>query len=106
ALLPVGHEEIQRGQMRDEKLAFFISHSEIIRAAVFEIAKTGDVNSIAVNDRPRHDRDFGSPMTIMRRTDAKPPDKHAQKHSCEGEKHSWSPRHPQGPDTGPQKRNR
>src|SRR5262245_62943820 len=93
-LLPVGYEEVQRDQMRDEKLAFFVSHREIIRAAVFEIAKTGDANSIAVNDRPRHDRDFGSPMTIMRRADAKPPDKHAQKYSCEGEKHSWSPRHP------------
>jgi hypothetical protein len=35
----VGHEEIQRSKMRDEKLAFFVSHCEIIPAAVVEIAK-------------------------------------------------------------------
>jgi hypothetical protein len=36
SLFPVGHEKIHRSKMRDEKLAFFESHCEIIRAAVFE----------------------------------------------------------------------
>ena len=81
SLLPVGHEEIQRSKMREEKLAFFVSHCEIIRAAVFEIAKTGDAHTITVDSYPGHDRHFRSPRTIVRRTDTDPPNEDAEKQS-------------------------
>ena len=36
--LPVGHEEIYRGQMRERYLALFVSHREVIPAAVVKVA--------------------------------------------------------------------
>src|SRR5262249_27188567 len=92
SLLPVGHEEIQRGQMRDEKLSFFVSHREIIRAPIFEIAKTGDAHAVAVDGCPRHYRHFRPPWTIVGRTDTNLPNKHAEKQACKTQGHSRSAR--------------
>src|SRR6516165_2895897 len=82
SLFPVGHKEIQRSKMRDEKLAFLVLHCEIIPAAVFEIAKTSDVHAVTVDGCPGHYRYLWSPLTIVGRTDTDPPNEDAEKKSC------------------------
>ena len=89
SLFPVGHKEIQRTKMRDEKLAFLVSHCEIIRAAVFEIAKTGDAHSVVVDECPRHHRHLRPPLAIVARADTDPPNEHAEKQSYKNQGHSW-----------------
>src|SRR5262249_33112091 len=92
SLLPVGHEEVHRDQMRDEKLAFFVSHCEIIRAAIFEIAKTGNAHAVAVNGCPGHYRHLWSPLAIGGRADTDLPNEHAEKQSRKNQGHSRSAR--------------
>src|SRR5262249_28720839 len=92
SLFPVGHEEIQRTKMRDEKLTFFVSHCEIIRAPVFEIAKTGDAHAVTVDRCPRHYRHLRPPLTIVGGTDTDPPNEDAEKQSCKTQGHSRSAR--------------
>src|SRR5262249_2485467 len=92
SLLPVGHEEIQRSKMRNEKLAFFVSHCEIIRAAIFEIAKTGDKHGVAVDGCPGHYRHLWPPSTVVGWADTDLPNEHAEKQSRKPQGHSRSAR--------------
>src|SRR5262249_11398647 len=92
SFFPVGHKEIERSKMRDEKLSFFVSHCEIIRAAVFEIAKTGDAHAIAVDRCPGHYRHLWPPLTMVRRADGNPPDEHAEEQTCKPQGHPRSAR--------------
>src|SRR6516164_3334797 len=88
SLFPVGHEEIQRSKMRDEKLSFFVTHREIIPAAVLEIAKTGDAHAVTIDCCPGHYRHLWPPLTIVGRADGDPPNEHAEKQSCKTQRHS------------------
>ena len=62
---PIGHEEIHRDQMGQPDFALFVAHSEIIPAAIIEIAHAADEYAIAVDDCSWHHRHLRLPMTVM-----------------------------------------
>ena len=78
-LAPIRHVEIEAGQARQRHLALLIAHREVIPAAVVEVADPGDADAVAVDNHPRHHRDFRSPLAIVRGTDGDPPHDHAEK---------------------------
>ena len=59
--------------MRQLHLALLVAHREIVPAAVVEVAHAGEAHAVAVDERPRHHRDFRPPMAIVRGRDGDPP---------------------------------
>ena len=83
---------------RQPHLALLIAHGEIIPATVVEIADTSDARAVTVDDRPRHHRDFRSPLTIVRGSDGNPPRDHAEKQHDQDHRNVPLPRQPESPD--------
>ena len=84
--------------MRQLHLALFVAHREIIPGAVVEIANAGEAHAVAVDECPRHHRDFRPPGTIVRGTDGDPPGDHAEKQRDRDHGHAPLTRQPERPD--------
>src|SRR5215831_10111594 len=62
---PIRDEKIKAGQVRQLQVAFLIVRRKITQAAIFEISYAGNMHAVAINGRPRHDRDFRAPGPIV-----------------------------------------
>ena len=84
--------------MRQQHLALLIAHREVVPAAVVEVAHAGDAHAVAIDDRPRHHRDFRPPVAIMRGRNGDPPRDHAEKQHDHDRGHAPPARKPERPD--------
>ena len=97
AVHPIGHEEVHRRQVRERYLTLAVSRHEIIPAPVVEIPHAGDVNAVAVDRCAWHHRYLRTPVTIVRRKDCHPPNRHGKKQPCEDPRHSRPACQPESP---------
>ena len=66
--------------------------------ALDPVRVAGDTHTVALDNGPRHHRDFRSPRSIMRRTDGYPPPDNAEKSHEEDERHTPLTGQPERPD--------
>ena len=94
----VRYVEIERDQMRQQHVALLVTHREVVPGAVLEIADAGQVHVIAIDRGARHDRDFRSPVAIVRGTDGDPPSHNSEKQHDGQHGHATLAGEPERPD--------